>query len=116
MIRRPPRSTLTDTLFPYATLFRSTFVVDCRPSATLGLVIRDAAFFITFFDVFCLALLLVRISRLVAAWHRSLLVSAAPIFGTPCPGFRFPYLRDKRFRNGSIKPLHSVLQRVGNSL
>src|SRR3546814_3384406 len=25
MIRRPPRSTRTDTLFPYATLFRSTF-------------------------------------------------------------------------------------------
>src|SRR3546814_8459008 len=24
MIRRPPRSTLTDTLFPYTTLFRST--------------------------------------------------------------------------------------------
>src|SRR3546814_3636638 len=31
MIRRPPRSTLTDTLFPYTTLFRSCvkrFVVD----------------------------------------------------------------------------------------
>src|SRR3546814_3609731 len=31
MIRRPPRSTRTDTLFPYTTLFRSTerpFVVD----------------------------------------------------------------------------------------
>src|SRR3546814_10715220 len=27
MIRRPPRSTRTDTLFPYTTLFRS-----CRPS------------------------------------------------------------------------------------
>src|SRR3546814_3614433 len=27
MIRRPPRSTRTDTLFPYTTLFRST----CRP-------------------------------------------------------------------------------------
>src|SRR3546814_5276931 len=27
MIRRPPRSTRTDTLFPYTTLFRS----DCRP-------------------------------------------------------------------------------------
>src|SRR3546814_7862504 len=26
MIRRPPRSTLTDTLFPYTTLFRSTFI------------------------------------------------------------------------------------------
>src|SRR3546814_16099108 len=28
MIRRPPRSTRTDTLFPYATLFRSLFAVD----------------------------------------------------------------------------------------
>src|SRR3546814_4134801 len=26
MIRRPPRSTLTDTLFPYTTLFRSGFM------------------------------------------------------------------------------------------
>src|SRR3546814_7846685 len=28
MIRRPPRSTRTDTLFPYTTLFRSTCVVE----------------------------------------------------------------------------------------
>src|SRR3546814_13202397 len=28
MIRRPPRSTRTDTLFPYTTLFRSADVVD----------------------------------------------------------------------------------------
>src|SRR3546814_6565377 len=28
MIRRPPRSTRTDTLFPYTTLFRSDFVPD----------------------------------------------------------------------------------------
>src|SRR3546814_3933595 len=28
MIRRPPRSTRTDTLFPYTTLFRSTDVID----------------------------------------------------------------------------------------
>src|SRR3546814_5119467 len=27
MIRRPPRSTLTDTLFPYTTLFRSTWAL-----------------------------------------------------------------------------------------
>src|SRR3546814_15678741 len=27
MIRRPPRSTRTDTLFPYTTLFRSTILV-----------------------------------------------------------------------------------------
>src|SRR3546814_5638767 len=29
MIRRPPRSTRTDTLFPYTTLFRSAFHEDC---------------------------------------------------------------------------------------
>src|SRR3546814_4550722 len=35
MIRRPPRSTRTDTLFPYTTLFRS-FVTDAeRQEATL---------------------------------------------------------------------------------
>src|SRR3546814_10024589 len=28
MIRRPPRSTRTDTLFPYTTLFRSTFSIN----------------------------------------------------------------------------------------
>src|SRR3546814_5309599 len=29
MIRRPPRSTRTDTLFPYTTLFRSNIQHDC---------------------------------------------------------------------------------------
>src|SRR3546814_10497865 len=32
MIRRPPRSTRTDTLFPYTTLFRS-LASGCRPRA-----------------------------------------------------------------------------------
>src|SRR3546814_10520412 len=31
MIRRPPRSTRTDTLFPYTTLFRSTLVMRSNP-------------------------------------------------------------------------------------
>src|SRR3546814_5386341 len=31
MIRRPPRSTLTDTLFPYTTLFRSPAAAPWRP-------------------------------------------------------------------------------------
>src|SRR3546814_6733811 len=35
MIRRPPRSTRTDTLFPYTTLFRST-AVSVRPLAISG--------------------------------------------------------------------------------
>src|SRR3546814_8078920 len=38
MIRRPPRSTRTDTLFPYTTLFRSSRVAACRRpwAVTLG--------------------------------------------------------------------------------
>src|SRR3546814_11768275 len=35
MIRRPPRSTLTDTLFPYTTLVRSAHARDRRPSAKI---------------------------------------------------------------------------------
>src|SRR3546814_8559016 len=37
MIRRPPRSTRTDTLFLYTTLFRSTYLID-RVSEALGLL------------------------------------------------------------------------------
>src|SRR3546814_3407952 len=33
MIRRPPRSTRTDTLFPYTTLFRSYAIGDCAVHA-----------------------------------------------------------------------------------
>src|SRR3546814_3292640 len=47
MIRRPPRSTRTDTLFPYTTLFRST-VLDPHPgtvaraTAVFGLIVVGA--------------------------------------------------------------------------
>src|SRR3546814_1603747 len=40
MIRRPPRSTRTDTLFPYTTLFRSPAVVE-QGSADRGEVCTD---------------------------------------------------------------------------
>src|SRR3546814_4350497 len=40
MIRRPPRSTRTDTLFPYTTLFRS--VEDTERSASKGAAEFDA--------------------------------------------------------------------------
>src|SRR3546814_10493157 len=36
MIRRPPRSTRTDTLFPYTTLFRSPGYADSRPWMACG--------------------------------------------------------------------------------
>src|SRR3546814_8192681 len=35
MIRRPPRSTRTDTLFPYTTLFRSSWVDEANPAYVL---------------------------------------------------------------------------------
>src|SRR3546814_18285462 len=35
MLRRPPRSTRTDTLFPYTTLFRSGFQLDRSGDMTL---------------------------------------------------------------------------------
>src|SRR3546814_1170533 len=38
MIRRPPRSTRTDTLFPYTTLFRSAYRVDISRGRNIGRV------------------------------------------------------------------------------
>src|SRR3546814_6979275 len=36
MIRRPPRSTRTDTLFPYTTLFRSVHIVGAGPAGLMA--------------------------------------------------------------------------------
>src|SRR3546814_10649824 len=43
MIRRPPRSTLTDTLFPYTTLFRSLLfdLVEDRRAAHIRMTLTD---------------------------------------------------------------------------
>src|SRR3546814_13423146 len=47
MIRRPPRSTRTDTLFPYTTLFRSHATGDARidgvASIAIGLILAAVA-------------------------------------------------------------------------
>src|SRR3546814_2024243 len=43
MIRRPPRSTRTDTLFPYTTLFRSLHVAGPAPHGRLRVVHPDGA-------------------------------------------------------------------------
>src|SRR3546814_6953219 len=45
MIRRPPRSTRTDTLFPYTTLFRSHLVFDItqRASGAASADLRNSA-------------------------------------------------------------------------
>src|SRR3546814_12363405 len=41
MIRRPPRSTRTDTLFPYTTLFRSVQLIDDKGNIVLDLNKED---------------------------------------------------------------------------
>src|SRR3546814_15838531 len=43
MIRRPPRSTRTDTLFPYTTLFRSTFISNGQTADLIAVVARTSA-------------------------------------------------------------------------
>src|SRR3546814_11788504 len=43
MIRRPPRSTRTDTLFPYTTLFRSVVVVEVLVMPVQSQIARDTA-------------------------------------------------------------------------
>src|SRR3546814_15095139 len=42
MIRRPPRSTRTDTLFPYTTLFRSLVTRKMSPIALVGETMTEA--------------------------------------------------------------------------
>src|SRR3546814_9938846 len=44
MIRRPPRSTRTDTLFPYTTLFRSIVAPAVFPGAAINPAICDRDF------------------------------------------------------------------------
>src|SRR3546814_14348478 len=43
MIRRPPISTRTDTLFPYTTLFRSAHVPSRTPQQFVGVQVMNAA-------------------------------------------------------------------------
>src|SRR3546814_9090810 len=49
MIRRPPRSTRTDTLFPYTTLFRSPFQPGFQPSTSTPRMLLAAAKSMYFF-------------------------------------------------------------------
>src|SRR3546814_8055565 len=48
MIRRPPRSTRTDTLFPYTTLFRSKVVLAPGQTVDVTVVVRNTALDIRF--------------------------------------------------------------------
>src|SRR3546814_14722210 len=83
MIRRPPRSTRTDTLFPYTTLFRSWRCFDCTPA--------DAH----------------KVKRKIA-WEAGLLYSGRIVPGRPDAGWRVcrhkPVSTDQPFGKSSMVP------------
>src|SRR3546814_2181018 len=63
MILRPPRSTRTDTLFPYTTLFRSKVCKTLRACASIQRLFRNPSIVISFAP---LALIFSRCSGLIA--------------------------------------------------
>src|SRR3546814_7609574 len=79
MIRRPPRSTRTDTLFPYTTLFRSLLIVH-------ALVVWQHRFFLAAsFAVTWVAFMLVGAAALATIWVLNCIalltyVEPAPLF------------------------------------
>src|SRR3546814_10855526 len=53
MIRRPPRSTRTDTLFPYTTLFRSGLSFRTLPDALVQSKLTNKPVFVDFSVIWC---------------------------------------------------------------
>src|SRR3546814_21046613 len=88
MIRRPPRSTRTDTLFPYTTLFRST-VIDLldklfSPTAPADIVtyVVDVDFY-SGDDRFATEVFTIDASTPDGAQHRALALSLASLYYDP---------------------------------
>src|SRR3546814_18536899 len=73
MIRRPPRSTRTDTLFPYTTLFRSPLAIELEPIGSA--VSHDRA------DVYGRLAIFGDILRQFLRPERMLDIAHRPIFG-----------------------------------
>src|SRR3546814_921731 len=116
MIRRPPRSTRTDTLFPYTTLFRSNLrIVD--PAVEPG----DDLFLVVLFqiagskDVTCSLYLFdqnvperssanVRLSDTVSTAMRTGVNATLSSIGTECPSVRIQSYRCLSVHAGKARP------------
>src|SRR3546814_11770495 len=95
MIRRPPRSTRTDTLFPYTTLFRSILLSNQAPSVDVEVDGRDRCVSSPdpcelpdsgfAYDGHCTSSCCFRITRSVGA-STALCWSAFPLALRPCSG------------------------------
>src|SRR3546814_11509790 len=96
MLRRPPRSTRTDTLFPYTTLFRSLTLDRCEQ--------RDTPKGPVWFAV-------------VRRPGRATAEVLADIVGAAVAGFGWP--KSMRWGEGAfrwVRPLHHVLDRKSTRL
>src|SRR3546814_9207823 len=88
MIRRPPRSTRTDTLFPYTTLFRSTLtlqdtLLQCTDESThagsSSITIRNVLVFLS--QIHPISIKDFRIRRISARYSSWALLRATNAFG-----------------------------------
>src|SRR3546814_8402301 len=80
MTRRPSRSTRTDTLFPYTTLFRSAFemIVENVADAAVDLTVRDVEIFVGPLPE---ARIMGRIMRVARSLHRGVKIGGVLVIG-----------------------------------
>src|SRR3546814_5965050 len=95
MIRRPPRSTRTDTLFPYTTLFRSRHPVIHGIAGPIRLAEQRG---------------LLRTQAGDLGEQQARVVFAA-LIGAICAGLEQPFARSAVFEAGQQRLLRGVLQR-----
>src|SRR3546814_7427801 len=84
MLRRPPRSTRTDTLFPYTTLFRSAFAALPVNYAGLALLMLGIGLMVA--ELFTPSLGILGIGGVIA-----FVLGAAILFDTDMPQFRLAW-------------------------
>src|SRR3546814_6024056 len=117
MIRRPPRSTRTDTLFPYTTLFRSGAILMLRDSeepypVDLEVTFGDTRLTVegTFEDPVAFEGAAVRMSLAGPS-----LAEVFPLLGIPAPPTPPYEIAGHLQRHGAVWQLADMAGRIGNS-
>src|SRR3546814_10569126 len=91
MIRRPPRPTRTDTLFPYTTLFRSLLGHNVTPADPMRVL---AAFFGLWFLGVSLGLLIYVFSELAQEFRQIINMAMMPLYFIPGVMFRLASIHE----------------------
>src|SRR3546814_2824602 len=114
MIRRPPRSTRTDTLFPYTTLFRSPILNVREPHALVGIDFVHAVMLVDFAAVHDLPVICGRQSHF--GRHFRVGGHAAKLLIQPRPSSRkLPAPRHDRPTNGRVTTQDRKSTRLNSS-